>query len=255
MSQNKKLWFGLPALALLLMALIYFARLNQSLFYFFNAWQLAVPGVVWSYFTIYGDAAVAMAMMLLFANRYPRILWTSMIALVVGAVFTIGMKDALHILRPPGVLPLDTVHVYGPVHVYDSFPSGHTVTAWTLASILWVYLDKPWRLLPVLMAGMVGISRMAIGVHWPLDVLAGIGLGWLVGQLSVYLSRRVDIGMSPWTRGIIIMILGADSIGLFWYDNGYEQTFWMQYIIAGACVLSLILAVKTLFWQRDKNKA
>jgi len=247
-------WFtalSLPATAMLLMLGIYLSGLNQGLFLFFNSWQHPVPGVVWAHFTTFGDAAVAMAMMLPFAGRRPDILWPAMIALVLGALLTTGLKDGLDVTRPPGVFPPGQIMVYGPVHINDSFPSGHTLTAWTLASILWMGLGSPWRGLILALAVLVGISRMALGVHWPMDVLGGMGLGWLVGQVSIYLARRLDLGLRPWMQRLFVLLLGADTVGLFWYDNGHEHTFWMQYLIATASLLAVMPVLKQLFWTRD----
>lgn len=246
-------WLGLPAAALALMGLVYLLGLNRDLFLFFNHWQQIIPGVVWAHFTTFGDAAVAMAMMLPFAVRRPDILRAVMIALVLGTILTVGLKQWLDITRPPGVLPAEAIMVYGPVHLNDSFPSGHTLTAWTLASVLWMGLERPWRGLIVVLAILVGVSRMALGVHWPTDVLGGIGLGWLVGQVSVSLSRHWYAGVTIWMQRLFVVVLGADTIGLFWYDNGHEQTFWMQYLIATACLLGVIPVLKRLIWTRDTD--
>lgn len=254
-SQASSTWLWLPATAFALMLLIYLLGLNRDLFLFFNSWQHLIPGVVWAHFTTFGDAAVAMSMMLLFAGRRPDILWSAMIALVLGALLTTGLKDYLDITRPPGVLPPEQIMVYGPVHINDSFPSGHTLTAWTLGSILWMGLGQPWRGMILTLAGLVGVSRMVLGVHWPMDVLGGMGLGWLVGQTSVFLAQRLDLGLNVWLQRLFVLLLGADTVGLFWYDNGHEQTFWMQYLIATACLLGVIPVLKKLFWMRDARQA
>jgi membrane-associated phospholipid phosphatase len=237
------------------MLLVYLLGLNRGLFLFFNGWQQQLPGVVWAHFTTFGDAAVAMAMMLPFAGRRPEILWAAVIALVLGAPLTTGLKDVLDVTRPPGVIPAEQIVVYGPVHIYDSFPSGHTLTAWALASILWLGVDRPWRGLIVAMAAMVGLSRMVLGVHWPMDVLGGMGLGWLLGQLAVFLSRHWRFGLKPWPQRLWLLLLGADTVGLFWYDNGYSQTLWMQYLIAAACLLAVLPVLRPIFWTRDTYKA
>jgi len=251
--QASPTWLWLPGTAFLLMVLIYLLGLNRGLFLFFNAWQHLVPGSVWAHFTTFGDAAVAMAMMLPFAGRRPDVLWAAMIALVLGAVVTTGLKDLLDVTRPPGVIPPGQIMVYGPVHINDSFPSGHTFTAWTLASILWVHLGRTWRNTLVTLAALVGVSRMVLGVHWPMDVLGGMGLGWLVGQFSVFLAQRLELGLNPWMQRFFVLLLGADTVGLFWYDNGHEVTFWMQHLIAVVCLLAVAPVMKKIFWTRDTN--
>jgi membrane-associated phospholipid phosphatase len=253
--QDMATWLWLPGGAFLLLLLVYLLGLNRELFLFFNSWQNTIPGVVWAHFTTFGDAAVAMAMILPFAGRRPDILWAAMLALVIGALVSQGLKDTLDVMRPPGVLPADQIMVYGPVHINDSFPTGHTLTAWTLASIMWLGLNRPWRGAILVLATLVGLSRMVLGVHWPMDVLGGMGLGWLVGQSAVYLSRRWRFGLWPWSQRIFVLLLGADTLGLFWYDNGHVQTLWMQYLIATFCLLGVIPVLRQLFSTREAEKA
>jgi membrane-associated phospholipid phosphatase len=253
--QNTATWLWLPGAAFLLLLLILLLGENSGLFLFFNAWQHFVPGVVWAHFTTFGDAAVAMAMILLFAGRRPEIIWAAMIAVVIGALVSHGLKGGLNVTRPPGVFAPEQILVFGPVHINESFPSGHTLTAWTLASILWLGLGSPWRGAVVSLAVLVGLSRMVLGVHWPTDVLGGMGLGWLVGQAAIWLSRRWEFGLRPGLQRIFVSLLGADSIGLFWYDNGHAQTFWMQYLIAALCLLSVIPVFKRVFSMREAGEA
>lgn len=65
-----------------------------------------------------------------------------------------------------------------------SFPSGHTTAAFCIASMLALTLPE-FSLLTILLAVLVGISRMYLGVHYPTDVLVGMALG-TVSSLLVY---------------------------------------------------------------------
>jgi len=74
---------------------------------------------------------------------------------------------------------------------HNSFPSGHTTTAFALA--FWVFLltyrtrYQGWGYGALLLAGLVGLSRVYRGVHYPSDVLAGAAIGVVWGAL-VYLT-------------------------------------------------------------------
>ncbi len=67
-----------------------------------------------------------------------------------------------------------------------SFPSGHTLHAvgFTLVAVAWF----PWlAALLVPFALLVALSRVALGVHYPSDVLAATLIGFLLAGTSMYL--------------------------------------------------------------------
>lgn len=69
----------------------------------------------------------------------------------------------------------------------DSFPSGHTIVAFAAAVAVRQFYPRFGNFVLVL-ALMIGLSRVIAGVHWPLDVLAGLlfgaFLGWLIPHLG-----------------------------------------------------------------------
>jgi membrane-associated phospholipid phosphatase len=69
----------------------------------------------------------------------------------------------------------------------NSFPSGHTITAWALATVVAEqYHDKPLvRIGAYGIAAAIGVSRFTAGSHYPSDVLVGGSLGYLIGRYVV----------------------------------------------------------------------
>ena len=67
---------------------------------------------------------------------------------------------------------------------FDSFPSGHTATAFAIATVLAIeYSDHP--LVPILaytIASTVGVTRMLEHQHWSSDVLVGSAIGYLCSR-------------------------------------------------------------------------
>lgn len=72
----------------------------------------------------------------------------------------------------------------------NSFPSGHTCVAFAFAAAIWVATpDKKIRAAALIVAVLMGLSRLYVGVHFPSDVLAGVVIGSLCGLLGGLLAR------------------------------------------------------------------
>lgn len=74
-----------------------------------------------------------------------------------------------------------------------SFPSGHSFNAFLLATIMAFSLHhathKKWRTwywVPYLWAALVAVSRVALGVHHPIDVVVGSVMGFVVAATFIY---------------------------------------------------------------------
>jgi membrane-associated phospholipid phosphatase len=88
------------------------------------------------------------------------------------------LKDVVERPRPPGLVA--GLHVRETISGFG-FPSGHATMAFALASSLHPALPRPWRWLMWGLAAIVGLARMHVGVHWPVDVLGGAALGTAIG--------------------------------------------------------------------------
>lgn len=65
-----------------------------------------------------------------------------------------------------------------------SFPSGHAAFFFALALIVFS-INRRWGKWYLILATLNGISRVFVGVHWPLDVIAGALGGLLSAQLVI----------------------------------------------------------------------
>ena len=102
--------------------------------------------------------------------------------LVAGALAWIlakVMKDLFERGRPPSFF--EDVNLRTPLGAGGEqglgFPSGHVTVAFALAVVVFPYITLPWRVLTVVLAGVVAISRLYFGAHFPLDALGGAALG------------------------------------------------------------------------------
>lgn len=83
-------------------------------------------------------------------------------------------------IRPKMFLPNDLIHFVPGVHVHGahSFPSGHTATAFCAALLIaLISRNKVWSGIALLLAILVGYSRLYLAQHFLMDVAAGALLG------------------------------------------------------------------------------
>ena len=106
-------------------------------------------------------------------------------------VVTYGLKYLVDRERPYDRYP-DRVHAYSH-ESSPSFPSGHTATAFALATSLSVKYPKWYVIAPsALWACSVGVSRMNEGVHYPSDVLAGAAIGVGCSVANIYINKWLN---------------------------------------------------------------
>ncbi len=109
-----------------------------------------------------------------------------MLAVIISrSIITESIRFFYNHLRPFAALNVSPlVHADG-----ASFPSGHTVTFFSLATIVY-YFDKRLGTWFFLFAFINGISRIVAGIHWPLDILGGIVVGVLSGVIAYKISEK-----------------------------------------------------------------
>lgn len=101
------------------------------------------------------------------------------------------------------------VHLFSSHAADASFPSDHATAAMAIAVA--ILLRKPrWGILAVVLALIVSIGRVALGYHYPSDVLAGIALG----------SAAALVLWIPWLRARVDAL--ADFAGRIW-DGALER--------------------------------
>lgn len=120
------------------------------------------------------------------------------LAAVIGAgALTTGLKAFFALPRPPASYHVIAADGFG-------FPSGHAIAA----TITWITLaihtsssTRQRRLAAALLIiGLVGLSRVILGVHYPIDVTAGI----LVGFAYLALTAAGSWTAPEWSLGLAL---------------------------------------------------
>jgi undecaprenyl-diphosphatase len=99
-----------------------------------------------------------------------------------------GLKLLVRRDRPPTVI-LDPEPLMQ-VPTTSSFPSGHSASSFACAYVLSRFAPRLTVFFYVL-AALIAFSRVYVGVHYPLDVLAGAALGTLLAIALLRLLRAL----------------------------------------------------------------
>lgn len=101
-----------------------------------------------------------------------------------GLVLEEGLKQLLQVPRPAAALGVSAVRVLGELKLKNSLPSGHAVFSFMMAYTLGFGRGKEWLIPLWSFAAGVAFSRVYVGAHYPLDVLAGGAVGTLAGFMA-----------------------------------------------------------------------
>ena len=237
-----RVWL-LPLVALAGMAAIALTDSNERVFLWLNALSRLGGDALWENVTVLGDTTVALALALLLARRWPRLLWAVVPAALLAGAWVHVYKPMFDVTRPPGLLPPDAFHLIGPAHRYHSFPSGHATTAFTLAGVCVLgFRLRAAAVLPVALAVLIAVSRSVVGVHWPLDLLGGACGGWLAAAVGIKLADRLPFGLHPAMQWLIAAALAGCAAALIvGHDTGYDAAMLLQRVI-GAIALAAFAA-------------
>ena len=151
------------------------------------------------YYTYTGDGlfALFLCLALILYTKTRREGIALLIAFLLSGLLTQVIKNLVDSPRPAMFFaPGKYLHFIAGVTLHNNagFPSGHTASAFSLATVLAIFgKNKNWQLPLLLLAALTGYSRIYLGQHFLGDVLAGALIGSLSGIFAGYLTARIQL--------------------------------------------------------------
>lgn len=235
-----KVW-SVPAIASLGFIFLVLTEGNLAAFLVLHRIGPMTSEWLWANITVLGDTLVALALCLPLWRRRPDLVWALLFAVLLATLWARGLKPLADVARPAAVLT-EGLQTIGPAYKSQSFPSGHATTAFTLAGMIALGLgSRAWTIAALVLAVLVAVSRAVVGVHWPLDLLAGAFGGWLSAAGAIWLGARTQrVGMKPavqWTIGLLLVLCAALLV-IGHPKNDYPQADLLLRALGLACLFA-----------------
>lgn len=193
-------------------------------------WLVAAMGLTWMWF--YGDPGVIPISTRVTRLEARRRVLSVFAALITGFLAARVLQHLVPQMRPFAVFPLQIPippqvwrQVISGLAAQGSFPSDHAVMFFALALGIWSLQRRTGWLVMALM-GYFTALRIALGFHWPSDMLGGGLLG--VGSLGLFLlAERFLRPLYDFALSLVYRYPGACYfVGyLFLYDLSQKFTF------------------------------
>ena len=176
------------------------SSLNQKLFDIIHGWSGIDPNfdkvILFCAVHLWWVLVVAIVAFYIFFKRNTRGLAELFVIGSSGAVSYVVAFIVKHVTaspRPIEVLknPLVLLHDVAS----SAFPSGHSAFVFGIAVALLLY-DWLLGVVALVLALLVGVARVAAGVHWPIDILGGILVGAIIAIIihavaSIFFRDRI----------------------------------------------------------------
>lgn len=144
--------------------------------------SLGNGGMIWIVATV----------LLMIPKKTRKVGITSAVALLLSLIINNNIIKNI-VQRPRPFATFKELQIIVPIPSEFSFPSGHTASSFAAASVFFRQLPKKLGLPSVILAGIIGFSRLYVGVHYPTDVIAGVIMGILLSYLAQILVNFIGM--------------------------------------------------------------
>lgn len=148
--------------------------------FFIVVTKLGNGGAIW----------IVIAVMLLFSKKKRRYGYMIMLSLLGSLLLNnLLLKNLVGRMRPYEIIGNLIPLIENPIDY--AFPSGHTASSFAAAAILYRKLPKRFGVPALILATLIGFSRLYLGVHYPSDVLYGMVSGVVISYIAEVVMNKV----------------------------------------------------------------
>lgn len=192
---NRKRLFFFSLAFLMIIVVVFLILFGESItFLALNSFHKNWLNNFFIYYTLLGDGIFSILVSIFFIFRNRRLGIALLLAFLSSGLIAQIVKACVVSPRPKAFFKanLHSFFIDGvTLHNSASFPSGHTTSAFAMATVLVVFFKNKKMQLPLLLAAvLVGYSRIYLSQHFLGDVLAGSFIGVVFGILMSWIVMK-----------------------------------------------------------------
>ena len=176
-----------------------YIQIQKELFFSLNIILSQFPKVQLN-ITQLGDVMIFLPFISILIIYCPKFWQSLLTSLILSAIFSNFLKKMFAVPRPAAIFDNSSFVIIGEkLSGYTSLPSGHSIATFTILT-LFILAFTPkntsfkiyWRLFILVFGLIIVSSRIAVGAHYPLDVIIGCCIGSISSIFGVLLTRKYN---------------------------------------------------------------
>ena len=193
-----------------------------ELFTFLQQTLLSLMKAPWIVLTLLGDTTITILLILPFLYQNPKRSQATFWAILLAEIISHVLKTLVNEDRPAFLL---TIPIMGKPLYHGGFPSGHTTSIFVWVGLMLMHQKRSlgFKVSISALGLLVGLSRIAVGAHWPQDVLGGLICGLTCSYAGLKLSINYPLSFPAWMRYIPYGLILLEQI--YVSTNHYHTGF------------------------------
>ena len=184
---------------------------TTDVFLLLNRQFTVLPDLFWTTLSLGGNGWFIFAILLPVIYVAPRVIFAALLSGVITGIVSNLAKSFFDTPRPAFILDQASFHIIESPLLHSAMPSGHTMTAFAISTAVIFSMPKHLRkythFLWLLAIG-TGLARIAVGAHWPSDVLIGASFGIFCGLLGTSLIYKIALNkFRTYSKASVMVIL------------------------------------------------
>ena len=257
-----KLWLLIPSFLLLALLGVYFLiytndgnyidsyiNTQKDLFFYLN-YKLSMYPNFQLNLTQLGDVLIIFPLLTVFMVYAPK-LWEALLtSAIISLVVSATLKKIFAVPRPAAVFDSDSFVIIGKtLSGHTSLPSGHSIVTFIVATIiLLAFMPRKdlykimWSFIVLTIGLIVAFSRVGVGAHYPLDIIIGSAIGYIIAIIGIKISN--NIAWLHWMKNkkyYFVLILLLSTWIFFVVNKIISQNLLIFYLSLISLVITIYL--------------